>query len=189
VRQILSPVASYELSTPSIKIILDDGGRGAIIPETVRMPAMTNHPLTTSKFWRDKPLSALTPEEWESLCDGCAKCCLHRLEDEETGEIHTTNIVCSYLNQTDCRCSDYPNRSINVPDCVSVTPELLKDPYWLPTTCAYRVLAEGGDLPDWHPLISGSNETVFTSGNSIRGRVICETEADDPEFHLVEWSK
>lgn len=155
----------------------------------VRMPTMSEQPMTTSKFWQDKPLFALTAQEWESLCDGCAKCCLHRLEDAETGEIHNTNIVCRYLNQADCRCSDYPNRSKNVPDCVAITPELLEDPYWLPSTCAYRVLAEGGDLPAWHPLVSGSNATVSTSGNSIRGRVICETKADDPMFHLVEWSK
>ncbi len=145
-------------------------------------------PKTAPEFWKQKPLNALTQEEWESLCDGCAKCCLHRIEDEESGEIFTTNIVCRYLDQDHCRCSDYPNRSTNVPDCLSVTPELLKDPYWLPPTCAYRVLAEGGELPEWHPLISGTDDSVMASGNSIRGRVVCETEADDPEHHLVHWA-
>ncbi len=145
-------------------------------------------PKTAPEFWKQKPLNALTQEEWESLCDGCAKCCLHRIEDEESGEVFTTNIVCRYLDQDHCRCSDYPNRSTNVPDCLSVTTDLLKDPYWLPSTCAYRVLAEGSELPEWHPLISGTDDTVVTSGNSIRGRVICETEADDPEHHLVHWA-
>jgi uncharacterized cysteine cluster protein YcgN (CxxCxxCC family) len=141
------------------------------------------------KFWKKRSLNRLTKNEWEALCDGCAKCCLHRLEDEESGEVYISNIVCRYLNEEECRCSDYENRSVNVPDCVSVTPELLQDPYWLPSTCAYRLLAEGKELPDWHPLVSGTQESVETSGNSIKGRVICETEADDPEFHLVQWAK
>ncbi len=142
----------------------------------------------TPEFWKHRPLRTLSREEWESLCDGCAKCCLHRLEDADSGEVYTSNIVCRYLDQDHCQCSDYPNRSINVPDCVSVTPELLEDPYWLPSTCAYRLLAEGKDLPQWHPLVSGSNDTVGSSGNSIQGRVICETEADDLEHHLVQWA-
>ncbi len=143
----------------------------------------------TPKFWKDKPLTKLTEGEWEALCDGCAKCCLQRLEDEDSGEIYTTNIVCRYLNEKECRCSDYPNRSINVPDCVSVTIKLLQNPYWLPSTCAYRLLAERKELPDWHPLISGTQESVITSGNSIKGRVVSETEADDPEYHLIKWAE
>ena len=146
-------------------------------------------PEITPKFWKEKPLATLSRKEWESLCDGCAKCCLHRLEDEDTGEVFTTNIVCRYLDHNDCRCTDYLNRSTNVPDCVSVTLELLKDPYWLPSTCAYRILAEGSDLPEWHPLVSGTFDTVFSSGNSILGRVVCETKADDPEHHLVQWAR
>lgn len=142
----------------------------------------------SSKFWQEKPLNKLTQNEWEALCDSCAKCCLQRLEDEESGEVHTTNIVCRYLNEEECRCSDYANRSVNVPDCVSVTLELLQDPYWLPSTCAYRLLAEGKKLPAWHPLISGTQESVVSSGNSIRGRVVCETKADNPEHHLIEWA-
>ena len=132
-------------------------------------------------------LATLEPEEWESLCDGCGKCCLYRLEDEDTREIHFTNVACRYLDQSNCRCRDYPNRSVNVPDCVTVTLEVLKDPYWLPATCAYRLLAEGRELPTWHPLLSGSQETVTQSGNSVCGRVICETEADDLEHHLIKW--
>ncbi len=146
-------------------------------------------PDSTSRFWKERTLTELSADEWEMLCDGCAKCCLQRLEDEDTGEIFTTNIVCRYLNEEECSCSDYDNRSVNVPDCVSVTPELLQNPYWLPSTCAYRLLAEGKDLPAWHPLVSGNRDSVFDSGNSIRGRVVSETEADDPEFHLIQWAK
>ncbi len=155
------------------------------------MCPMTKLPLhdLTDHFWKDKPLEKLNSDEWEALCDSCAKCCLQRLEDEESGEVYTTNIVCRYLDEDECRCMDYPNRSINVPDCVSVTLELLQDPYWLPSTCAYRLLAEGKDLPDWHPLISGTSESVTSSGNSIKGRVVCETKADNPEHHLIEWAK
>ncbi len=142
-----------------------------------------------SRFWKDRPLAELNPDEWEALCDGCAKCCLLRLEDEDSGEIYVTNIVCRYLNLDECRCSDYTNRSINVPDCVSVTIDLLQDPYWLPSTCTYRLLAEGKDLPHWHPLVSGHKDSVINSGNSIQGRVVSEVEADDPEHHLIQWAE
>lgn len=138
-------------------------------------------------FWVAKPLAELTPSEWESLCDGCAKCCLHRFEDQDTREIHFTNVCCRYLNQTDCRCRDYPNRSHNVPDCVTITLEILQDPYWLPETCAYRLLAEGQPLPEWHPLISGDPDSVISSGHSIGGRVISEEQADDLEHHIIDW--
>jgi uncharacterized cysteine cluster protein YcgN (CxxCxxCC family) len=140
-------------------------------------------------YWALKPLRALTPDEWEGLCDGCAKCCLHRLEDDETREIYYTNVACRFLDHDSCRCRDYPNRSTVVPDCVTITLEELKDPYWLPSTCAYRLLAEGKELPWWHPLISGTRDTVIRSGNCICGRVVCETEADDLEHHLIEWVK
>lgn len=138
-------------------------------------------------FWATKPLTELDPSEWESLCDGCAKCCLHRFEDQETREIHFTNVCCRYLDQADCRCRDYPNRSRNVPDCVTVTPEILQDPYWLPETCAYRLLAEGRPLPAWHPLVSGDADSVIHSGHSVGGRVISEEQADQLEHHIIDW--
>lgn len=138
-------------------------------------------------FWVEKSLSELSPAEWESLCDGCAKCCLHRFEDEETREIQFTNVCCRYLDQSDCRCEDYPNRSINVPECVTITLAVLEDPYWLPESCAYRLLAEGKPLPEWHPLISGDQDTVIYSGNSVGGRVISELEADELEYHIIDW--
>ncbi len=146
-------------------------------------------PKNDPRFWLKKSLKTLTHKQWEALCDGCAKCCLHRLEDDETREIYFTNVACRFLDHESCRCRDYPNRSTVVSDCVTITLEELKDPYWLPSTCAYRLLAEGKDLPWWHPLVSGTPDTVVQSGNCICGRVVCETEADDLEQHLIEWVK
>lgn len=138
-------------------------------------------------FWKTTPLEALNDTQWEALCDRCAKCCLHRFEEQKTRKIQFTNVCCRYLDQKSGECRDYPNRSRNVPDCVRVTPDLLKDPYWLPESCAYRLLAEHKTLPWWHPLVSGDPETVVSSGNFIGGRVICEIEADDLEHHLIDW--
>ena len=141
----------------------------------------------TRAFWRSRPLDTLSLEEWESLCDGCAKCCLQRFENVDTREIHFTNVCCRYLDQESCRCSDYPNRSANVPDCVSVTLDILEDPYWLPSTCAYRLLAEGQELPDWHPLISGDPSSVLRAGHGVCGKVVSELEVEHPEHHMVDW--
>lgn len=138
-------------------------------------------------FWQEKSLDQLSTEEWESLCDGCAKCCLYRFEDEDTREIHFTNVHCRLLDTETGACSDYPNRSRRVPDCVTLTLETLEDPYWLPESCAYRLLAEGKDLPAWHPLVSGDPDSVFHAGQSILGRTICEDDADDLEQHLINW--
>ena len=139
------------------------------------------------EFWKQKKLCELTRDEWEALCDGCAKCCLHRLEDEDTREIQFTNVVCRLLDQESGRCTRYQERSILVPDCITMTLKDLDDPYWLPSTCAYRLLAEGKELPQWHPLVSGDTGSVFSSGNSILGRVVCETEADDLTHHMIDW--
>jgi uncharacterized cysteine cluster protein YcgN (CxxCxxCC family) len=142
---------------------------------------------STADFWKHKALNRLTPQEWEALCDHCAKCCLFRLEDEETREIHFTNVVCRLLDpETGC-CTRYKERSVLVPNCITMTIKDLNDPYWLPSTCAYRLLAEGKDLPEWHPLVSGNPDSVFSSGNSILGRAVCETEADELEYHLIDW--
>ena len=141
----------------------------------------------TLPFWKSLRLAEMNPEQWESLCDGCAKCCLQKVEDEESGEVYFTNIVCRLLDLENCRCTRYSERSKLVPNCVALTIDILQDPYWLPATCAYRLLAEGKDLPLWHPLVSGSAQTLTESGNSIRGRVIPETEADDWEHHLIDW--
>ena len=138
-------------------------------------------------FWRIRGLDELSRPEWESLCDGCAKCCLHRFEDSETREIWFTNVHCRLLDTATCRCTDYPNRSVRVPDCVTLTPADLKDPYWLPATCAYRLLAEGRDLPDWHPLVSGDPDSVVRAGQRVCGRTVCEDDADDLDQHIVTW--
>jgi uncharacterized cysteine cluster protein YcgN (CxxCxxCC family) len=144
-------------------------------------------PDTPIPFWRRQPLDQMTPDQWESLCDGCAKCCLYRLEDEATREIHFTNVYCRLLDAETARCTDYQNRSARVPDCVTITPAVLRDPYWLPKTCAYRLLAEGRDLPAWHPLVSGDPASVLRAGQCACRRSICEDEADALENHLVDW--
>lgn len=125
--------------------------------------------------------------EWESLCDGCARCCLLKLEDIDTGEIAYTDVACRLLDLDICQCTDYPNRSERIPDCVQVTPELARNDSWLPSTCAYRLLAEGKDLQWWHPLVSGSPETVHDAGISVRHKVIHESRRIDPEDRIVTW--
>lgn len=138
-------------------------------------------------FWKQKKLTEMTEEEWESLCDGCAKCCLYRLEDEDTQDVYFTNVHCRLLDTPTGRCTDYLNRSARVPDCVTITPAVLEDPYWLPRTCAYRLIAEGRDLPAWHPLLTGDPQTVVRAGHRVCDRTICEDEADELENHLVDW--
>ncbi len=138
-------------------------------------------------FWKTKTLADLSSEEWEALCDGCAKCCLYRLEDEDTQDIYFTNVHCRLLDTETGRCTDYANRSVRVPDCVTITLKELEAPYWLPKSCAYRLLAEGRDLPEWHPLISGTPDSVVTAGQRVCSRTVCEDEADELENHLIDW--
>ncbi len=139
----------------------------------------------TAPFWKTKKLDEMTQAEWESLCDGCGKCCLCKLEDMDTGEIHWTSVACRLFDPQTCRCSDYPNRQQQVPDCVLLTPEKVTTLSWLPATCAYRLLSEGHDLEWWHPLVSGDPETVHQAGISIRGRVeALETELANEEDYL-----
>jgi uncharacterized cysteine cluster protein YcgN (CxxCxxCC family) len=138
-------------------------------------------------FWSTTTLAAMSRDQWESLCDGCAKCCLQKLEDVETRAIFYTDVACRLLDLDTCRCSDYPHRSRRVPTCVTLTLKDLKDPYWLPSTCAYRLLAEGRPLPPWHPLISGDPDTVASAGHSVRGRVTREAEGIALEHRLIDW--
>jgi len=141
-------------------------------------------------FWRLKSLEEMNFSEWESLCDGCARCCLVKLEDEDSGEIHFTDIGCKLLDAKTCRCRDYKRRRSRVPDCVRLTPAVVRTLSWLPVTCAYRLIAEGKDLPDWHPLLSGSVESVHEARVSVRGRVNASEEDLPQELwpeHVVKW--
>ena len=139
------------------------------------------------RFWDHYPLSALTRAEWEALCDGCGKCCLHKLEDEETGRIYRTNVACRLLDRHSGRCSNYPNRRQFVPDCVQLKPRLVPKLDWLPATCAYRRVDEGKPLPAWHYLICGDREAVHDVGASVRGWTISESDAGtDLEDHIID---
>ncbi|MEO5336847.1 MAG: YcgN family cysteine cluster protein [Magnetospirillum sp. WYHS-4] len=138
-------------------------------------------------FWLDKPLARLTPEEWESLCDGCGKCCLEKLEDVDTGEVAYTEVACRLLDLETCRCRNYVERRRFVPDCVPLSPKNVKKLPWMPTTCAYRLLTEGKDLPAWHPLVTGDPESVHGAGQSVRGRAVAEKDAGALEDHVVDW--
>lgn len=143
-----------------------------------------------SRFWEEKPFAELGREEWESLCDGCARCCLIKLEDEEDGALYTTSLVCRYLNIDSCQCGCYRERSVLVPECLQVTPENADKLAWMPQSCAYRLLAEGRPLPEWHPLVSGERDSVHEAGISIRGFAISEQEVEDeamwPEYIIDE---
>ena len=137
------------------------------------------------KFW-ERPLAELNREEWEALCDGCGKCCLHKLEDEETGELHATNVACWLLDRHSGRCSRYRERKALVPDCVRLRPENLAELDWLPSTCAYRLRGEGKPLPEWHPLITGDPDSVHRAGASVRGWTISENDAGELEHHMID---
>lgn len=144
--------------------------------------------VTTSEWWH-KPLEQLNKLEWEALCDGCAKCCLHKLQDEEDEEIYYTKVRCRYLNEDSCRCSDYENRSILMPNCIALSQENMRELDWLPQTCAYRLRSQGEPLPAWHPLVSGDASSVHNAGISIRGRSISDeyVHPDGYEEHIVHW--
>ena len=155
-----------------------------------------NEPTDAEPFWRAKPLAAMTSSEWESICDGCGRCCLVKLEDEDTGAVAYTDAGCTLLDGRSCRCRDYANRQDKVPDCVRLTPATVDALSWLPRTCAYRILAAAeaagrpGDLPSWHPLVSGDPDTIHAAGISVRDRVAGPEEAFSLRELLsrtVEW--
>ncbi|HET7412328.1 MAG TPA: YcgN family cysteine cluster protein [Pararhizobium sp.] len=140
-------------------------------------------------FWKQKTLDQMSVPEWESLCDGCGRCCLNKLEDWDTGEVEFTNIACRLLDGETCRCRDYPNRQTHVPDCIGLTPETVRGINWLPPTCAYRLIDEGRDLYWWHHLVSGDPETVHEARISVRGRTVPEegVAVEDFEDYIVSW--
>jgi uncharacterized cysteine cluster protein YcgN (CxxCxxCC family) len=140
------------------------------------------------RFWETVPLKDMTREEWEALCDGCGKCCLNKIEYEDTGEVEFTRVACKLLDGQTCRCMHYERRLDFVPDCVQISPAKLPEiAYWLPRTCAYRRLHEGKRLFDWHPLVSGTPDSVHAAGKSVQGWTIPETEIDpeDLESYVI----
>ena len=143
----------------------------------------------SEKFWEAKSLSEMSQQEWESLCDGCGRCCLNKLEDEDTGEIYFTNVTCKLLDIEQCRCSDYENRKVSMPDCMILSVDNTDALEVMPSTCAYRLLQLGKPLPDWHPLISGRAESVIEAGISIAGKVVSEEyiHYEDYPEHLINW--
>lgn len=137
-------------------------------------------------FW-ELPLGELNRAEWEALCDGCGRCCLHKIEDDETGEIADTNVACKLLDTRTAQCTNYRNRRAFVPDCLRLTLQIVEDVPWLPSTCAYRRRAAGRSLPSWHYLISGDREAVERAGVSVIGRAVSEVDAGPLEHHIVDW--
>ena len=140
-------------------------------------------------YWRSKTLDQLSVQEWEALCDGCGKCCLLKLEDEDTGEIFSTDIGCKFLDLDTCKCSHYERRTRVVNDCVKLSPTNIHGLDWLPESCSYRVIARGEDLPDWHHLVSGSQMEIHRLGYSIRGWVISESDdcAENAIDRIIQW--
>ncbi|QFT57479.1 hypothetical protein FIU94_01470 [Sulfitobacter sp. THAF37] len=141
------------------------------------------------RFWETTPLTEMTDREWEALCDGCGKCCLNKLEDEDTEEVALTCVACRLLDDATCRCSHYENRHAFVPDCIVLRPDNLDThAYWMPRTCAYRLLWQGRPLPDWHPLITGTPQSVHDAGISVQGRTLSEFDVpfEEWEDHIIE---
>ena len=153
-----------------------------------RVPGLSG---TKAPFWERKGLEEMDRAQWESLCDGCGRCCLHKLEDADTGEVFYTNVACRMFDADSCRCRDYDNRTQHVEDCVVLKPGQTKGLTWFPITCAYRRLADGKGLEWWHPLVSGDPNTVMQAGISVRGRTVAEELVDEDQMqeHIVKWVK
>jgi len=140
-------------------------------------------------FWKQKSLAEMSASEWESLCDGCGLCCLEKLEDADTGAVSYTNVACRLLDVGTCRCTRYAERKRYVPNCERLTAINIGTLSWLPSSCAYKLLADGKDLPWWHHLVSGDPSLVHRVGVSVRGRAIPESKAGPLEHHVVDWPK
>ncbi|WP_417259460.1 YcgN family cysteine cluster protein [Celeribacter sp.] len=140
-------------------------------------------------FWQEIPLAKMNAEEWEALCDGCGKCCLNKIEDADTGEVFLTRVACRLLDDQTCQCGQYEIRKRIVPECIVLKPETIdKHAYWMPQTCAYRLLHQGKPLPHWHPLLTGDPQSVHDAGVSVRGFTVPEFEVDEDEWegHIIE---
>jgi len=140
-----------------------------------------------SNFWETKTLAEMTTAEWESVCDNCGKCCLNKLQDEDSGDIYFTSVVCNLIDLDSCRCTRYSERCTLVPECLDLKQHDFSDYTWLPSTCAYRLLTDRKKLPDWHPLISGNKESVQEVGVAISSYAMKESEVDNLEDHIIEW--
>ena len=141
------------------------------------------------RYWERVPLANMSPREWEALCDGCGRCCLNKLEDPDTGEVALTRVACRLFNDETCRCAQYDNRRTIVPECISLTPKTIADhAYWLPDTCAYKLIWRGQTLYDWHPLVSGDPATVDDAGISVKGLTVPEFEVDEEDWedYIIE---
>lgn len=141
------------------------------------------------KFWETKQLDQMNKAEWEAVCDGCGKCCLNKLEDEDTGDVALTRVACRLLDNETCLCTQYPIRHQFVPECIVLTPKTIEDNmYWLPRTCGYRLLYEGRPLYDWHPLIAGTPDAIHAAGVTMQGRTVPEFEVDEDDWedHIIE---
>ena len=138
-------------------------------------------------WWEAKKLHDMTRDEWEQICDHCSKCCLHKLEDEDDGMVYYTDVACSLVDPKTCHCTEYLNRQKHVPDCVKLTVANIDQIQWMPPSCSYRVLKEGGHLPEWHHLLTGDKNSIHKAGKSIKGKYIDESAVDDLEEHVVEW--
>ena len=148
---------------------------------------LSNGKNTLMSFWKTKTLAEMTTEEWESLCDNCGKCCLNKLEDEDSGDIYFTSVVCNLIDLGSCRCTRYTERTRLVPECIDLKQHDFAEYNWLPSTCAYRLLVDGKELPSWHPLITGDPDSVKEAGVSISSYAMKESEVEDLEDHIIEW--
>ena len=153
--------------------------------ESASDSVMVQQDKTSTPFWKQKRLSEMTFSEWESLCDGCGRCCLHKLEDEDDGRMYYTQAACKLLDTQTCRCTSYEDRQRYVPDCIQLSVDNAHYFDWLPPTCAYRLLAEGEDLPVWHPLRTGDPDSVRRAGVSVREIAISEHDVNDINEHVI----
>jgi len=143
--------------------------------------------MNDDQFWITKSLTEMTDKEWESLCDGCAKCCIFKFEEDETGHILQTDVVCKLLALDTCSCTKYEQRKTLVPDCITITPENILQLKWMPASCSYRLLALGKQLPKWHPLVTQDSKSAQQAGKTVQGRVVSESDVDDVEQRIIGW--